>query len=644
MYPRQHYIVFLLCWSNILAAQQAPLVAQSITEHISDVNKHWQQQAPSELSNNSFTFSSDRDRIQLHFEQVYQLLKSNTTDHLSCTQKERRANHLELLKNYSRKGVFPTNAFHSHRQPYFVDDQETRCAVAHLVEESGENRLLNRIRKENNYGYITELLHEFPELQQWSYDNGFSPEELALIQPGYPAMTQHMYPVGNDGGCNGKINVLTTSQGGGWLLFAGDFTEIDGVQANSIIAWDGEDWINLGNGVEGEIFDLHYHDNKLHICGHFKLYGETEYSNIAYYNGGGEWVSMQTGGDGDIIYTMETFQNKLYIGGDFDELDFLPKSNLAFYNPDSMSWMNYGFAYSTITNSAYTVPNVFATDDVVYALKAFGNELLVGGRFKEVAPDMVDANIPPGDEIEYLGSWAGHAWNPPIEFSSFPFYDLEDLNAIRFIEQGEDRLLLGGILDEDSGYFIFENINGNMYINCSLGVMDTLAPLAIGHLNYEGYDYIFGNLRVYHTVIYGSTGLHQLNSIRDGRFNGPVTAAAVFQNNMYFAGTFTEVFEEPFNNLAYSAWNNQTVSTQSIPKEKKVTIYPSNKSLIIVTPAHPSICSLQLYSINGQLLQSFDLASGLEQQEVHLSDGAAGAYIWQWSDGVVVEGGVLVLP
>jgi hypothetical protein len=81
MGQRHFFIALMLALCSTLPAQRAvpTPAAPTILEHISDVNKGWQHQQFSALSNNSFTISADRDRIQLHFEQVYQLLVNKNT-------------------------------------------------------------------------------------------------------------------------------------------------------------------------------------------------------------------------------------------------------------------------------------------------------------------------------------------------------------------------------------------------------------------------------------------------------------------------------------------------------------------------------------------------------------------------------------
>jgi hypothetical protein len=46
----------------------------------------------------------------------------------------------------------------------------------------------------------------------------------------------------------------------GELIVGGYFTQIGGVQANSVARWDGADWAPLEGGVDGLVEDLTIHD------------------------------------------------------------------------------------------------------------------------------------------------------------------------------------------------------------------------------------------------------------------------------------------------------------------------------------------------------------------------------------------------
>ena len=135
---------------------------------------------------------------------------------------------------------------------------------------------------------------------------------------------------------------MRMSEDGSVLYMAGDFTEIDGVSADSIIAWDGENWITLGAGVEGEIFAIATSSqDKIYIGGNFNLYGSATPTNIAFWNGT-NWGSLQNGAMNGTVYTLLNNYGELIAGGDFQTIDSKPIKYLAkLSNSANPEWNNY---------------------------------------------------------------------------------------------------------------------------------------------------------------------------------------------------------------------------------------------------------------------------------------------------------------
>jgi len=168
--------------------------------------------------------------------------------------------------------------------PYFIDNEGVMCAVGSLLYQSGATGLVNVIQEKSNNKYLKELNEEYSEIEKWSNEYGFSLNELAWIQPVY-CQAEYFYGLGNGGGANGQMNVMEVNTNEDLLMLGGDFMEVDGVSANRIIGWEGTHWVTFGEGVDGEVFCIKLHDGKFFIGGKFKLIGDTDYSNVAYWNG-----------------------------------------------------------------------------------------------------------------------------------------------------------------------------------------------------------------------------------------------------------------------------------------------------------------------------------------------------------------------
>lgn len=127
----------------------------------------------------------ERHRVQQHLIGAEALLALGAPPGLSASQRERRSAHLERLRAYRAAGVFPKNRNHPGRfVPYFVDADGVHCAVAHLIAESGEAALVERIAASRNNATVHELADE-PGLSEWLTANGLTLDEAARIQPGY---------------------------------------------------------------------------------------------------------------------------------------------------------------------------------------------------------------------------------------------------------------------------------------------------------------------------------------------------------------------------------------------------------------------------------------------------------------------------
>ncbi|MEK7253991.1 MAG: hypothetical protein AAB316_04550, partial [Bacteroidota bacterium] len=301
------FLAFLFCLTSLLFANPLPPgETRPLIEHLSEVNKEWLRQTDlPDLSEPAF-FSNDDERIQTHLRLVEQILLQREPANLAASQKANRAKRLDELHQYWQTGKFPRNTFHAVRQPYFVDNQGTPCAVGYLLLRTGEQALVSRVSKNDNYAYVREL-QKYPELPAWAQANGFALEELAWIQPGYPPQAEEMYPVGNGGGANGRVNAMAVDY---WekasVVMAGNFTEIDGVPANSIAAWDGEEWHTFGDGLQGEVFAVVPSYYGLFAAGNFTLPGLTEPVNIARWKDE-QWTALQSGDMVGNILTMKFF-------------------------------------------------------------------------------------------------------------------------------------------------------------------------------------------------------------------------------------------------------------------------------------------------------------------------------------------------
>jgi len=175
-----------------------------------------------------------RRQLQRHFDVVLGLLFTSTPARIETaldrlesetsqvwSQHKRDAWRQQLLATryrqmlrlaaYRDKGLFPINEGRLARPtPIFVDDQNTACAVGHLMRTTGWEYEVASISTENNLIYIPDIVAG--PVAKWILTSGLTLEEAALIQPAYGPI-QIVPPTPDD-----AINPLNSN----WSGIAGD--------------------------------------------------------------------------------------------------------------------------------------------------------------------------------------------------------------------------------------------------------------------------------------------------------------------------------------------------------------------------------------------------------------------------------------
>jgi len=254
----------LLGTAFVANAQLAPQQEALLRDHLIEVNAEWNTYA-ADLPNGErmVSFRNDTERIAQHLHLVREHLASVTPEGLSADQAQHRADLIQGLERYADNGRFPQNHVLPFRNPIFIDPNNTACAVGQLIIESGDRVLAERISAQMNQAYIRDM--HWPEIGAWAADNGFTGDELAWIQPGYPPSIPWV-PLG--GGTNGEVSELLRLENGD-LLVAGLFTEAGGVAYERVAVWNGTSYESLGSLIEGTVNDAIEFDGSIYIGGSF---------------------------------------------------------------------------------------------------------------------------------------------------------------------------------------------------------------------------------------------------------------------------------------------------------------------------------------------------------------------------------------
>lgn len=128
---------------------------------------------------------SEDERLREHFRGVLTELARADTTSLSNEQRANRVAATAALRGYAARGRFPRNdRFPGRLVPFFIDKAGTRCAVAHLVEATGDADVARGVRATVNNGLVREFASN-PAIVAWARANGFTLAELARVQPSY---------------------------------------------------------------------------------------------------------------------------------------------------------------------------------------------------------------------------------------------------------------------------------------------------------------------------------------------------------------------------------------------------------------------------------------------------------------------------
>jgi len=123
------------------------------------------------------------ERIRNHLENTEVQMRKVDCSNMSDEMKLAREEKINLLHEYWKMGKFPINTEHKQKYlPHIKDEFGTPCAMAYLIEESGDKQLVQELQKTNNV--FIEDVHE-GKLIDWIITSGITKEEACQIQPSY---------------------------------------------------------------------------------------------------------------------------------------------------------------------------------------------------------------------------------------------------------------------------------------------------------------------------------------------------------------------------------------------------------------------------------------------------------------------------
>jgi hypothetical protein len=114
-------------------------------------------------------------RMRTHLEYAESVLRNRPVDHLTEEQKKNRQLILTHLENFLMSEKFSQ-----------IDETNDKiCVICYLVEKTSDSTLTEIDPNQINNSTFSELNH--PGLSDWAEESGITIDELALIQPVFPA-------------------------------------------------------------------------------------------------------------------------------------------------------------------------------------------------------------------------------------------------------------------------------------------------------------------------------------------------------------------------------------------------------------------------------------------------------------------------
>jgi hypothetical protein len=236
------------------------------------------------------------------------------------------------------------------------------------------------------------------------------------------------------GNVNGNVNSITKYEGN--IYYAGNFTMIDGIVANSIARWDGYSWNQLGNGISGTINTIAIGNGNVYVGGSFDYIDSVLCNNVAVWNiNTSTWNNI--GGINGEVKNILYHNQTVYIGGNFSSVNItgipISANNIASYNIDLNQW-------NRIQNG------VNGNVEKIYQYK---DEIYVAGTFTKY-----------GDYNGNFGKIVNNVWENSLLELSGPIYEIFGY---------DNYLLLGGDFSAKTTTMTI-NITGNITYTISYGI------------------------------------------------------------------------------------------------------------------------------------------------------------------------------
>ncbi|MEL7250409.1 MAG: hypothetical protein AAFO03_18430 [Bacteroidota bacterium] len=618
--PALYALVLFVSLTCSLTAQQSYLLPQTsatLYDHLYQVNEAWLMEvSPNEYLGQT-QFPSDIERIQRHLELVEGILRERPLDHLSYEQQLRRIKALNHLNAYWKAGQFPINKHLPGRIPIFIDEQNTACAVGHLMLQTGARAIALRIQEENNNADISELL-AYQEVPNWAEANGFTAEELAWIQPAYSVVIFTPEPFGSNQGVEGGIinSMLVYNDE---LYLGGTFGSIDGTTAHKIAIWDGTDLRTLP-GLEqdtpGGITRLAIDETTgdIYAIGAFDAFPDADGTVFLARYRAGSWEPILDVTDTDVanFADIACHSGLCYLAGNFSHLQAdNTLATLAVFNTSTDEWSS--------VNPSWTFSGNVNDIDIAAGM------MIMGGEFQF----MVDQELA-GEHYAVINLDDSEA-APLTNFLTLELLglSLQNVHAVD-ANSGDFGMEYRLVFDDAAGLAVAmmgSDLSTGAEPMYNLEEEPTISGIISDWgLIYGAFPFPFSEDQDF--VLLSSPG-ESVSAYRlVAQANGALTAVAYFQEQLIVAGDFTQIDEIEANQLAIADLRI-TDTEDEIPVSDISVSTDGTRILLADLPTSATAGTFELFDTSGKLVWSTPLGTLNAQQVLEPVNLPAAAYVYR---------------
>ncbi len=505
------------CLSALQATAALPPSASSpLSSHMREVNEQWNER-PALLQHldEAVRFSDEAERIATHLRLVRAELTQHSSSDLSIAQRNNRNALLSALGVYAQGQEFPQNNVLPYRNPVFIDPNGTACAVGQLMIESGHRDLAEHISSTMNLAYVLDMPSSplWPEIARWATEHGFTPEELAWIQPGYPPSV----PWATLGGGTDAPVAEAIALANGSLLVVGSFSDAGGTSCNGAALWNGTSYSALGELPEGTVNCALETGGTIYVGGSFNN-GQVD---LLHWDGSA-WVgeSVFTGKIAEVT-ALSTYGGVLFAAG----------------GTTGFAGTSYGIR-TQVFGAWQAIGGEL--NGPIHALEYFDGAIVAGGAF-------TDAFLSPGNTYEHVARLTESGWAPCAGGLNGVVYDLMQYNGDLYAT-GQMITMMGplfGLASLGAGAEAWQPLMPNIQNYITPSPVD--GP-SVGYSMVErnGKIYIAGDINAYSGLTFGNAVVVYNGAPDDvepyANFNGVGHSIALLNDNRLVVGGASEVY------------------------------------------------------------------------------------------------------